>query len=118
MLTGAYTKAEDFEETDFRRYAPRFQGENFAKNLELVKKLEELAAKKGVTASELTLAWVLAQGFIAIPGTKKIKYLDSNFSADKIQLTAEEIKEIRDVSEGAEVAGERYAAAHMASVEL
>jgi aryl-alcohol dehydrogenase-like predicted oxidoreductase len=118
MLTGTYKKVEDFEETDFRRYAPRFQGENFAKNLELVKKLEDIAAKKGVSASELTLAWVIAQGFIAIPGTKKIKYLDSNFSAAKIQLTPEEIQTIRDVSEAADVAGERYPAAHLKSTNL
>ena len=118
MLTGAYSKAEDFDETDFRRYAPRFQGENFAKNLELVKKLEDIAAKKGITASELTLAWVIAQGFIAIPGTRKIKYLDSNFSAAKLQLTPEEIQEIRAISEAAEVAGERYAEAHLKTTNL
>jgi len=118
MLTGAYSKAEDFDETDFRRYAPRFQGENFAKNLELVKKLEDIAAKKGITASELTLAWVIAQGFIAIPGTKKIKYLDSNFSAAKIQLTPEEIQEIRAISEAADVAGERYPEAHLKTTNL
>ncbi|GAB5593562.1 hypothetical protein Unana1_08462 [Umbelopsis nana] len=79
-------------------YSPLGCGENFAKNLELVKKLEDIAAKKGVTASELTLAWVIAQGFIAIPGTRKIKYLDSNFSAAKLQLTPEEIQEIRAIS--------------------
>jgi aryl-alcohol dehydrogenase-like predicted oxidoreductase len=118
MLTGAYTKVEDFEESDFRRYSPRFQGENFAKNLELVKKLEEIAAKKGVTASELTLAWVIAQGFIAIPGTKKIKYLDSNFSAEKIKLTAEEIQQIHDISNAADVVGERYPAAALAALDL
>ncbi|KAG2172714.1 hypothetical protein INT43_000061 [Umbelopsis isabellina] len=108
FLTGAYKKPDDFEENDFRRHNPRFQGEAFYKNLELVKKLEELAAKKNVTPSELTLAWVIAQGFIAIPGTKKIKYLDSNFSADKIQLTAEEMQEIRSISEAAEIIGTRY----------
>ncbi|KAJ2959221.1 hypothetical protein NQZ79_g5316 [Umbelopsis isabellina] len=118
FLTGAYKKPEDFEENDFRRFSPRFQGDAFYKNLELVKKLEELAAKKNVTPSELTLAWVIAQGFIAIPGTKKIKYLDSNFSADKIQLTAEEMKEIRSISEEAEIIGTRYPEAHLKATNL
>ncbi|CAM0140762.1 hypothetical protein VKS41_008032 [Umbelopsis sp. WA50703] len=118
FLTGAYKKPEDFEEGDFRRYNPRFQGEAFNKNLELVKKLEELAAKKNVTPSELTLAWVIAQGFIAIPGTKKIKYLDSNFSADKIQLTSEELQQIRSISEAAEIIGTRYAQDHLKTVNL
>lgn len=118
FLTGAYKKPEDFEEHDYRRFNPRFQGDAFYKNLELVKKLEELANKRNVTASELTLAWVIAQGFIAIPGTKKIKYLDSNFSADKIQLSAEEMKEIRSISEAAEIVGTRYAEAQLKAVNI
>ena len=81
MLTGAYQKVEDFEEGDFRR-CPLIPRRKFRQAFELVKKLEDIAAKKKVTASQLTLAWVIAQGFIAIPGTKKINYLDSNFSAD------------------------------------
>lgn len=75
FLTGAYKSVEDFEEGDFRRSNPRFQGEAFKENLKLVDALKEIAQEKGVPAAQLTLAWVLAQGddFIAIPGTKKIK---------------------------------------------
>jgi aryl-alcohol dehydrogenase-like predicted oxidoreductase len=79
MLTGAYKNTDNFDLTDFRRYLPTFQPENFPKNIKLVEKLEEIAAKKGRTASEPTLAWIIPQAFIAIPGTRKIKYLDSKF---------------------------------------
>jgi aryl-alcohol dehydrogenase-like predicted oxidoreductase len=110
MLTGAYKSPADFEEGDFRKYAPRFSEENFPKNLKLADEIGAIAKKKGCTAGQLTLAWLLAQGddIIPIPGTKKIKYLEENMKALEIKLTKEEEKEIRKAVEGAEVHGLRY----------
>lgn len=110
MLTGQFKSPSDFEEGDFRLLSPRFQGENFQKNLKLVDQLGAIADKKGCTKGQLTLAWLMAQGedIIPIPGTKKIKYLEENVGALKVKLTREEEKEIRDAVEGAEVHGGRY----------
>ena len=110
MMTGAYTSPADFEEGDFRKYAPRFSKENFPKNLKLVEELQKIAKKKNCTAGQLTLAWLLAQGedIIPIPGTKKIKYLEENLGALEVQLSEGEEKEIRALVEGAEVHGLRY----------
>ncbi len=110
-MTGAYTSRADFQPGDFRLTNPRFSEENFPKNLVLAEKIVSLAAKKGCTASQLTLAWLLAQGddIIPIPGTKKIKYLEENLGALKVVLSEEETKEIRQLAENAEVFGERYA---------
>ncbi|CAG8703849.1 1565_t:CDS:2, partial [Rhizophagus irregularis] len=115
FLTGKYKSIDDFEPDDFRRAVPRFQGENFNKNLEIVRKFEEFANKKGVTPSQLCLAWVLAQGdnIVAIPGTRKIKYLEENFEAAKIHLTPEELSEIRQIINSIEIIGARYQEEHM-----
>ncbi|KAH0612438.1 uncharacterized protein H6S33_010490 [Morchella sextelata] len=112
MVTGAYKSPDDFEEGDFRRGLPRYSKENFPKNLELVEKLRQIADKKKCTPGQLTLAWLMAQGedIIPIPGTKKIKYLEENVGALDVELTAEEVKEIREATEAAEPAGERYMA--------
>lgn len=110
MLTGAYKSPADFEEGDFRTFAPRFSAENFPKNLQLVDHINEIAKKKGCTAGQLTLAWLLAQGpdIIPIPGTKKIKYLEENVAALNVKLASSENKEIRKAVEDAQVHGERY----------
>ncbi len=110
MLTGAYKSPADFEEGDFRGMLPRFSAENFPKNLKLVDGINGIAAKKGCTAGQLTLAWLLAQGpdIIPIPGTKKIKYLEENMAALNVKVTASENAEIRKAVEGAEVQGQRY----------
>ena len=110
MLTGAYKTPTDFEEGDFRRLAPRFSEDNFPKNLKLVDEINEIAKKKGCTAGQLTLAWLLAQGqdIIPIPGTKKIKYLEENMAALDVKLTSSESAEIRKAVESAEVHGQRY----------
>ncbi|CAG8779346.1 6186_t:CDS:2, partial [Racocetra fulgida] len=109
LLSGKYKSPEDFEPGDFRRTQPRFVGENFAKNLELVKEIEKLAKKKGVTASQLCLAWILAQGenIVTIPGTKKVKYLEENIQATSVNLTFEELSEIRKIINSIEIAGGR-----------
>lgn len=110
MLTGAYKSPADFEEGDFRTFAPRFSAENFPKNLQLVDHINEIAKKKGCTAGQLTLAWLLAQGpdIIPIPGTKKIKYLEENVAALNVKLASSENAEIRKAVEDAQVHGERY----------
>ncbi|CAG8525406.1 13801_t:CDS:2, partial [Ambispora leptoticha] len=109
FLSGQIKSLDDLANDDFRRLIPRFQGENFAKNLEIVHRLEELSRKKGVTSSQLCLAWILAQGedFIVIPGTKKMKYLEENVKAATITLTTEEINEIRSAINAVEVIGNR-----------
>jgi len=110
MLTGAYTSPSDFSDGDFRKFAPRFSPENFPKNLKLVEGLKKIAEKKGCTAGQLSLAWLLAQGedVIPIPGTKKVKYLEENLGALEVVLSGEEEREIRGLVEAAEVHGLRY----------
>ncbi|KAK5456099.1 hypothetical protein LTS15_005418 [Exophiala xenobiotica] len=110
FLTGQYRSLDDFEQDDIRRTLPRFAPENFHKNLDLVDKIVSLASKKGCTAGQLTLAWLMAQGedIIPIPGTKKIKYLEENLGALNVKLTREEKLEIRQAIESAEVSGNRY----------
>ncbi|RIA84187.1 NADP-dependent oxidoreductase domain-containing protein [Glomus cerebriforme] len=110
FLTGRYKSVADFEPDDFRRELPRFQGENFDKNLELVHKFKEFANKKGVTPGQLCLAWILAQGdnIVTIPGTRKIKHLEENVEAAKIQLNSDELSEIRRIINSIEIVGTRY----------
>jgi aryl-alcohol dehydrogenase-like predicted oxidoreductase len=110
FLTGQIKKVEDFEKTDYRRVAPRFQGENFDKNLSLVRKIEDIASTKGCTPSQLALAWVLAQGdfIFPIPGTKRIKYLEENADAMKVLLTEKELQEIDNMLPKGSVSGPRY----------
>jgi aryl-alcohol dehydrogenase-like predicted oxidoreductase len=111
FLSGRFRSPDDFEEGDFRRYHPRFQGENFEKNLELVERVKEIAAEKGVTAGQLALAWVLAQGddIVPIPGTTKVKNLEENVAAADIELTADELARLDEVAPKGAAAGERYA---------
>ncbi len=118
FLTGAFITPEDFEETDYRRFSPRFQGENFYKNLELVEKVKSLAETKGCTASQLALAWVLAQGetLVPIPGTKHRKYLEQNVGALEVTLSPEELKEIDAIFPPDAAAGLRYPEQMMGSV--
>ncbi|CAG8599212.1 2327_t:CDS:2, partial [Funneliformis caledonium] len=110
FLTGQYKSIDDFEQNDCRRRMPRFLGDNFNKNLEIVEKFQKLASKKGVSASQLCLAWVLAQGedIVVIPGTKKIKYLEENVGAANVQLSPEELSEIRKIIDSIEIVGNRY----------
>lgn len=109
FLTGQVRSIDDFAPDDFRRVVPRFSPENFAKNLVLVDRFRTFADKKGCTPGQLALAWLSAQGedIIPIPGTKKVKYMEENVGALKVQLSKEEVQEIRDEVEKAEVAGHR-----------
>ena len=117
MLGGQIRSPKDFEEGDFRKFAPRFSEENFPKNLELVDKITEMAKEKHVTPSQLTLAWILAQGddFFPIPGTTNVQRVEENLGALKVKLSAEEQKDIRKACEAAEVAGTRYQEAFSAA---
>jgi aryl-alcohol dehydrogenase-like predicted oxidoreductase len=120
FLTGQIKKFEDLEEDDFRRSSPRFMGENFSKNLELVKKVEVIAKEKNCTPAQLALAWVMAQeDFIfPIPGTKRVKYLEENVKATDIHLSQKEMKEIEEVFPENAASGSRYTEAGMKTVDL
>ncbi|MEO8108441.1 MAG: aldo/keto reductase [Ginsengibacter sp.] len=118
FLTGQIKKFEDFAEDDYRRHSPRFQGENFDKNLKLVKKIEDIAKAKGCTPSQLALAWVLAQGnfIFPIPGTKRVKYVEENVEAANIVLSKKELQQLEEVFTKNAAAGLRYPEAAMKSV--
>ena len=115
FLAGQIKRYEDFAPDDYRRSSPRFQGENFEKNLDLVARVESLAKEKKCTASQLALAWVLAQGkdIIPIPGTKRRKYLEENIAALNVKLTAEDLRRIEEVAPRGAATGERYPEAAM-----
>jgi aryl-alcohol dehydrogenase-like predicted oxidoreductase len=110
FLTGRFKSLDDLEPTDYRRKSPRFAGENFQKNLDLVKRIEELAREKGVTPSQLALAWVLHRGedIVPIPGTKHVKYLEENVKALDVKLSADDLQRIDEVAPVGVAAGERY----------
>jgi aryl-alcohol dehydrogenase-like predicted oxidoreductase len=118
FLTGQYKTFEDLPADDYRRNHPRFRGENFKKNLDLVRKIETLAKTKGCTPAQLALAWVLAQGedVVPIPGTKQVRYLDDNLGALRVVLTPEELKEINEALPAGSTAGDRYTPQAMQAV--
>jgi aryl-alcohol dehydrogenase-like predicted oxidoreductase len=120
FLTGQIKTLDDIPEDDYRKHSPRFQGENFQKNLDLVKKIEEMASKKGCSASQLALAWLLAQGedIVPIPGTKRRKYLEENVGALQVSLTLEELEEIEFIAPKGVAAGLRYAAPQMGNLNV
>ena len=115
FLTGALKSPDDFAADDYRRLSPRFQGDNFAKNLRLVEQVQALAAAKGVTPGQLALAWVLAQGdyLIPIPGTKQRKYLEQNVAALEVKLSPSELAALEAIFPASAVAGQRYAEGSM-----
>ncbi|XXT63879.1 aldo/keto reductase [Sorangium sp. So ce590] len=110
FFTGQIKRFEDLAPDDYRRFAPRFQGENFQKNLDLVAKVEDIAREKGVKASQLALAWVLAQGdfIVPIPGTKRRSYLEENVVAEAIALTEGDLRRLDAVAPKGAAAGPRY----------
>lgn len=118
FLTGEIQRFEDLAPDDYRRIQPRFQGENFRKNLDVVAKVREIAAEKGVAPAQLALAWVLAQGddVVPIPGTKRRPYLEQNWAANEVVLTPADLARIAAVAPRGVAAGERYPAAFMGSV--
>jgi aryl-alcohol dehydrogenase-like predicted oxidoreductase len=118
FLSGRFKSPEDLDQNDFRRHGPRFTGANLDANLKLAAKVAEIAEEKGITPAQLALAWVMAQGedLVAIPGTKRRKYLEENAGAVDVELTADDLARIE--AELPKVAGERYDEAGMASVHL
>jgi aryl-alcohol dehydrogenase-like predicted oxidoreductase len=119
FLTGQFKKFEDLAQDDFRRHSPRFQGENFQKNLDLVTRITEIAEEKNVNAAQLALAWVLAQGedVAPIPGTKRRKYLEQNLAAADIHLTAQELARINEAAPHGAASGARYPEQAMAALD-
>ena len=110
FLTGQITSPNDFPEDDFRRFHPRFTGENFEKNMQLVREVEAIAGEKGCTTAQLALAWVLAQGndIVPIPGTKRRRYLDENIDALDVKLSDEDLRRLDEILPPGAAAGERY----------
>jgi aryl-alcohol dehydrogenase-like predicted oxidoreductase len=119
FLTGQFKKFEDLAQDDYRRFAPRFQGENFQKNLDLVTKITEIAGEKKANAAQLALAWVLAQGddVVPIPGTKRRKYLEQNLAAADIKLTSQDLARINEAAPHGAASGERYPEPAMAALD-
>ncbi|MCJ1888515.1 aldo/keto reductase [Pseudomonas sp. LA21] len=119
FLTGALKSPDDFAEDDYRRFNPRFTGENFARNLQLVEKVGELAAERGVKPSQLALAWVLAQGehLVPIPGTKQRKYLEENVAAVALELSPAELAELDAIFPAGAAAGGRYSEEVMSLIQ-
>jgi aryl-alcohol dehydrogenase-like predicted oxidoreductase len=115
FLSGQIRSIEDLADNDFRRHNPRFQGENFVKNLELVDRVREIAEGKGVTATQLALAWVMAQSgragnpsIVPIPGTKRVQYLEENAAAADIELTEDDLRALDEAAPAGATAGDRY----------
>jgi aryl-alcohol dehydrogenase-like predicted oxidoreductase len=118
FLTGQIKKFEDMAPDDYRRFSPRFQGENFSKNLELVGKIEELASEKGCAPSQLALAWVFTRGehVFPIPGTKRVRYLEENVGALDVKLTPGDLAALDRIAPKGAAAGHRYTAEMQSSL--
>jgi aryl-alcohol dehydrogenase-like predicted oxidoreductase len=120
FLTGQITSPDDFEANDFRRHTPRFQGDNFHRNIELVDRVREIAAEKGCTPGQLALAWVMAQGteqapVVPIPGTKRLAYLEENVAANDVVLDDKDLVRLDEAAPAGTAAGDRYP--HMGSID-
>jgi aryl-alcohol dehydrogenase-like predicted oxidoreductase len=120
FLTGRYASIDDFADTDFRRYQPRFQGDNLKANLRLVERVRELAEDVGCTPVQLALAWLLHQGsdVVPIPGTRHVRYVEENAQATDISLSAHHLEALDDAMPAGAAAGDRYSPQGMAAVEL
>ena len=118
FLTGRFRTFEDLPEEDYRRNSPRFQGENFQKNLDLVERVEEIARRKQCTPAQLALAWLLAQGedIVPIPGTKQRRYLEENVGALELELSPSDLEQIEEVAPKGVAAGDRYHEAGMRTI--
>ena len=117
FLTGQITSPDDFDDGDFRKHAPRFQGENFQRNLDLVQRVKDIAATKGCTPGQLAIGWLLAQGddIVPIPGTKRLRYLEENLGGADVALTEADLRAIDEAAPKGATAGDRYAS--MSSID-
>lgn len=116
FISGAFQHPDDIPANDFRRYLPRFQGEQFYKNIELLNEINRMANEKDITASQLAIAWIIAKGHLPIPGTKKVKYVEQNIAAANIELNQEDLTRLESIIPLGTVTGDRYA--DMSSVNL
>lgn len=117
FFNGEIKSPEDFAADDFRRSIPRFQGENFYKNIELLKAIEKLALAKNISASQLAIAWIASKGFLPIPGTKRVKYVEENIAAASIVLSKEELERLDNIVPLGTSTGDRYDAVNMKTVD-
>lgn len=117
FISGAIKSLDDLAEDDFRRGLPRFQGEQFYKNIELLNAINGLAAEKGITASQLALAWVIAKGALPIPGTKRVRYVEENIAATGIRLSPDDLARLESIIPLGTSTGARYDAANMAGID-
>lgn len=118
FITGELKSPDDLPADDFRRAIPKFQGEQFYKNIELLHEIEKMAAEKAITPSQLALAWVLAKGYVPIPGTKRVKYLEQNIAATAITLTEADLNRLESIIPLGTITGDRYDAGGMKGVNL
>jgi len=118
FLSGDIQKPEDFSEGDFRRTLPKFQGDQFFKNIDLVNQIRQVAEEKEITAAQLAIAWVIAKGHVPIPGTKRVKYVEENIAATNVILTAEDLDRLEAIIPLGAETGARYHAAGMRGVNL
>lgn len=118
FISGEIQHPEDLAENDFRRSIPRFQGEQFYKNIELLNEIKIIADERKITASQLALAWIASKGFLAIPGTKRVKYLEQNIAAAQLILTAKELERLESIIPVGTITGNRYDESGMKSVNL
>ncbi|PIF59798.1 aldo/keto reductase [Flavobacterium sp. 2] len=118
FISGEIQHPEDLPENDFRRSIPRFQGEQFYKNIELLNEINVIAHERKITASQLALAWIASKGFLAIPGTKRVKYVEQNIEAAQLVLTPEELNRLESIIPIGTITGNRYDEAGMKSVNL
>lgn len=117
FLSGAITSPDDFAEDDWRRTDPRFQGKNFDRNLDVVREVRRIASVNNVTPSQLALAWAQRQGAVAIPGTKRRRYLEENIAATEVTLTDQDIAAVEEVAPHGVVSGDRYAPEMMGTLD-
>ncbi|MCM0666244.1 aldo/keto reductase [Flavobacterium tyrosinilyticum] len=118
FISGEIQHPQDLAENDFRRSIPRFQGEQFYKNIELLNEIKLIADERKITASQLALAWVASKGFLAIPGTKRVKYVEQNIEAAQLILTTEELNRLENIIPLGTITGNRYDESGMKSVNL
>ncbi|MEA5127067.1 MAG: aldo/keto reductase [Proteiniphilum sp.] len=118
FLSGEIQKQEDFADDDFRKYLPKYQGEQFLKNVELVNEIKKVASEKNVTTAQLAIAWVIAKGHLPIPGTKRVKYIEQNIAATNISLTEEDLNRLESIIPLGTKTGARYDEAGMKGVNV
>ncbi len=118
FLNGNIQKPEDFNDNDFRKSIPKYQGEQFYKNVELVNEIKKVAVEKNITSAQLAIAWVIAKGHTPIPGTKRVKYVEENRAAADISLTQEDLDRLEKIIPLGKITGARYDEAFMKGVNL